>query len=355
MDSLQSHEMDSDIVKKQCTNCKCWRIPSDFIGAKGNEVKRCKKCRDKDTKQKKKPEVIERRNEVQRERKYYQVYRDRKRAEDEEAYKKKCAEASKVWRDNNKEHHTEWCRTNINYNLYAIKSQALKKGIVWSDEMTKEHARELMASDCFYCKKNDVERVNGIDRMDNTRGYEPTNTVPCCKYCNFVKKSLDARTFVERCIHIASSHGQGDQFFPNVWVPRNRTSYNGYRYRAIKKELVFELDSKTFEAIANKDCYYCKRPNTLYHQNGVDRMDNRIGYIVDNCVACCWDCNAMKTNMSVDDYINTCKRVAANASNIKLPDMPRCYNVNQRRIQEVEDDDQDSLNESENDDSLEVR
>lgn len=100
------NQMDSMDNKKKCTNCKCWRDLVDFIGVKGNEVKQCKKCRDKDAQQKKKPEIAEKRNALQREKKYYQVYRDRKRAEDEEAYKKKCAETTKAWRDKQKEQHS---------------------------------------------------------------------------------------------------------------------------------------------------------------------------------------------------------------------------------------------------------
>lgn len=31
----------------------------------------------------------------------------------------------------------------------------------------------------------------GIDRVDNTRGYDPDNVVPCCRVCNRAK---DVRT-----------------------------------------------------------------------------------------------------------------------------------------------------------------
>lgn len=28
---------------------------------------------------------------------------------------------------------------------------------------------------------------NGIDRLDNTKGYTPENSVACCKHCNSLK------------------------------------------------------------------------------------------------------------------------------------------------------------------------
>ena len=38
--------------------------------------------------------------------------------------------------------------------------------------------------------------------------------------------------------------------------------------------------------------------------NGIDRKDNNIGYIIENCVSCCGICNRMKMDMSYDDFLN---------------------------------------------------
>ena len=81
-------EEEEDIEVKKCNNCKCWREIGEFIGSNGIEVKRCLKCREKDTIQKQKPEVREKRNAIQKEKKYYQAYRDKKRTEDEEGFLK---------------------------------------------------------------------------------------------------------------------------------------------------------------------------------------------------------------------------------------------------------------------------
>ena len=88
----------------KCTNCKVPREQHNFIGKSGNIVKRCLKCREKDEKQKKRPDVIEKRNQRQNEKKYYIKCREKKREENEEEYLKHNAEIAKNWRDNNKEH-----------------------------------------------------------------------------------------------------------------------------------------------------------------------------------------------------------------------------------------------------------
>lgn len=38
---------------------------------------------------------------------------------------------------------------------------------------------------------------NGIDRIDNNRGYVKENCVPCCKTCNYAKRKMDLLTFKE--------------------------------------------------------------------------------------------------------------------------------------------------------------
>jgi hypothetical protein len=39
---------------------------------------------------------------------------------------------------------------------------------------------------------------NGIDRIDSSAGYVPSNVVPCCHDCNFMKGSLGYDEFFDR-------------------------------------------------------------------------------------------------------------------------------------------------------------
>jgi hypothetical protein len=59
-----------------------------------------------------------------------------------------------------------------------------------------------------------------------------------------------------------------------------------------------------------KECYYCGEKNYACINDyiddkckskfcGIDRMDNNIGYTIDNCVPCCIICNMMKGNKSI--------------------------------------------------------
>lgn len=39
--------------------------------------------------------------------------------------------------------------------------------------------------------------MNGIDRVDNNKGYTLNNCVPCCKTCNQAKHRLSQEYFIE--------------------------------------------------------------------------------------------------------------------------------------------------------------
>ena len=69
--------------------------------------------------------------------------------------------------------------------------------------LSLEQFISIVNSDCFYCgeppsqwykKEGAREGVyyNGIDREKNNVGYTPENSKPCCKFCNFAKKTFDA-------------------------------------------------------------------------------------------------------------------------------------------------------------------
>lgn len=92
-----------------------------------------------------------------------------------------------------------------------------------------------------------------------------------------------------------------------------------YRCNAVARGLEFELSREQFEEITRRNCVYCGSApaNTTkynscgqYKYNGIDRVDNTIGYIYSNCVPCCKTCNFFKGNRSAEDFIAHCLKVA---------------------------------------------
>jgi hypothetical protein len=75
--------------------------------------------------------------------------------------------------------------------------------------------------------------------------------------------------------------------------------YKTYKKRAEKrfKGQKF-LSQEEFNALTAKPCNYCDKSGP----NGIDRIDNNIGYIVKNCVPCCKHCNYVKGDLSQADF-----------------------------------------------------
>lgn len=323
--------------KTRCTNCKCWRDPQDFIGAKGVPVKRCVKCREKDARQKQRPEVREKRNERQNIKRYDIVWREKKRNEDEEAFLAHNAAKAREWRNKNKEHCAKYNRNNIKHRITTIKSQASIKGIPWMDNMTFEVCAQMVSSPCYYCNVEVIDGLHGIDRMDNTKGYTTDNCVGCCKKCNFIKKSLDAHTFIKRCMHIACVHGGEGSEYPEVWRDSKSVSYKSYKERAFKKQLDFHLSEDNFYDLTHSMCGYCYKKSGVRHLNGIDRKDNNKGYTADNVITCCAECNQMKSDLEHDEFILHCKKVASYILQhpLELPVMEQCLSVIAKRTHKV--------------------
>lgn len=72
-------------------------------------------------------------------------------------------------------------------------------------ELTEEQFKKLTQQDCYYCgeKPKNVYKnkyrgeyiYNGLDRLDNTKGYTIDNVVPCCITCNAAKRKLTLQEF----------------------------------------------------------------------------------------------------------------------------------------------------------------
>ena len=87
----------------------------------------------------------------------------------------------------------------------------------------------------------------------------------------------------------------------------DRRRYTEYKACAKRRELEFKLSFEEFCKIRDGECFYCGM-NTL--PNGVDRMDNALGYLIGNVVSCCGDCNSMKNDKTVQSFIEKCKLIA---------------------------------------------
>jgi hypothetical protein len=101
-----------------------------------------------------------------------------------------------------------------------------------------------------------------------------------------------------------------------------------YKRQAKQRGFRFSLTTDVFRTLTESRCHYCgvpprrtkrvrsrtAKPSRLasfsYRYNGLDRVDNELGYIFGNVVTCCAECNSMKGRMCYDEFIGRVKAIA---------------------------------------------
>jgi len=83
--------------------------------------------------------------------------------------------------------------------------------------------------------------------------------------------------------------------------------YRQYEYKSKERNLTFRLTLEDFEKLISQPCHYCGE----YEVMGVDRVDNRIGYLLSNSVPCCSECNFMKRTMDKHRFVSRAVKIAA--------------------------------------------
>lgn len=88
----------------------------------------------------------------------------------------------------------------------SYQSHARERGNEWA--LARDEFRSIIIRDCVYCGtcpsqgrdrkiSNGKFNYNGIDRIDNTKGYIPGNVAPCCRSCNTAKNAMPIDEFYD--------------------------------------------------------------------------------------------------------------------------------------------------------------
>ena len=87
--------------------------------------------------------------------------------------------------------------------------------------------------------------------------------------------------------------------------------YRFIRYKAQSKTRgkEFLLTKEEFKSIYGKSCVYCGDVN---ESMGLDRVNSNNGYVIGNVVSCCRRCNQAKNDMTLDEFIGHCRKIAKN-------------------------------------------
>ncbi len=85
-----------------------------------------------------------------------------------------------------------------------------------------------------------------------------------------------------------------------------------------KRYREWKLDRETAISFFESNCFYCgTEPNNkikygggkVYKYNGIDRVDSNKDYVSGNCLPACFNCNRMKSNKSLSDFIGSINNI----------------------------------------------
>ncbi len=88
--------------------------------------------------------------------------------------------------------------------------------------------------------------------------------------------------------------------------------YKKYQKGAVDRGFDFTLNLEDFDEITQQPCFYCgilKEDEYGNRFSGVDRINPEEGYHRWNCIPCCFDCNKMKSNSSLEEWMRHMKRI----------------------------------------------
>lgn len=113
-------------------------------------------------------------------------------------------------------------------------------------------------------------------------------------------------------------------------LPDNEAGFKRllYKYQRSAKQRGYgwELTPAQSRELTSSNCYYCGAAPEListaaktktnaekhgYRYNGIDRLDNTIGYTPANCVPCCEFCNRAKLDNTLETFLEKVRQIAA--------------------------------------------
>lgn len=154
---------------------------------------------------------------------------------------------------------------------------------------------------------------------------------------NFFMKNMKYETFLFYIRQPFTSHQRKIVFYGSDSLPEmfKKTKYllslatfnhlyHRYKVGAKHSKRIFNLTKKQFRKLTSSICFYCGiSPYRLcnikqkgkfisrepYLYNGIDRINSKEGYIISNCVPCCFTCNRMKNTFDSDIFMKKVKEI----------------------------------------------
>jgi len=172
-----------------------------------------------------------------------------------------------------------------------------------------------MKQKCFRCKRS----------LFSYQFYKDKNGCPLiCKNCledeiKKVKKldNKEQKKVLRRFYYQKPEVNKRNRLRNSKWRKENPEKYrfSSCKGGAKARDLQWDLTFEQFMMFWRKPCFYC---GSEIETIGLDRIDNKKGYVLDNVVSCCLWCNNWKGIMSQDDFLSHCHKIVKTPRQVQV-------------------------------------
>lgn len=164
-------------------------------------------------------------------------------------------------------------------------------------------------------------------------GIKEHNSIYLCKcLCGNIKEFKLTLLNINKVWHCGCKKWeQKNKIHANLKYEPKEASYRAkianYKSHAKRRNINWDLSIEEAINLLRNNCYYCNEIPLNYYNvrekhrdyvkysrikneeynifyNGIDRINNNLGYTIDNCVSCCTQCNTAKLNFTLDEFKN---------------------------------------------------
>jgi hypothetical protein len=131
-----------------------------------------------------------------------------KKKEYDANYRRNHPNKRKEYYMEHREEEIEYAKKNsktLSQRYYMYKKNAKQRGIEFN--ISLDNFKNITNKTCVYC--GGLDDYNGIDRKDNSIGYEFDNIQPCCTVCNMMKRHYTENEFLSHISKIYKYNKMG--------------------------------------------------------------------------------------------------------------------------------------------------
>ena len=147
-------------------------------------------------------------------------------------------------------------------------------------------------------------RLTVIERVGSNKGGDATWLCACECGNETVVTGANLRSGGTRSCGCSSFLPEGEASFNQI--------FSSMKHGAKRRKHEWQLTKEQMRTLTQQPCHYCgaepnqgnysSARNGVYLYNGLDRVNNDLGYIIDNVVPCCGTCNAAKNTQTIEQF-----------------------------------------------------